>query len=322
MNGHINQTRFQTTPPRRWHRRWLAVLGVPVAIVWLLHVSRPGTVVSGCAQGCATAAPRNDATLRVMSLNVLHGFPRFGRLRQRLDGIADEIRRQDVDIACLQEVPWTPHLGSAARYLALKSGLNYLYLRANGNRRAILFEEGEAILSRYPLRHVASRELLPRAGLFEHRVVLWATAVTPWGDLNVFVTHLTHGDPEINRAQVASLKTCVGQAGELPSIVAGDLNATEDDLQIATAGWTDTYRAANPEDQGYTCCIEDLSTRSEENLAKRIDYVFLVSGSEPIEVEDSRRVLDHPVQLGGSWLWASDHVGVLTTLSVQRRIER
>jgi endonuclease/exonuclease/phosphatase family metal-dependent hydrolase len=257
-----------------------------------------------------------------MSLNVLHGFPRFGHLRQRLDVIAGEIRRQDVDIACLQEVPWTPHLGGAARYLALKSGLNHLYLRANGNRWAILFEEGEAILSRYPLQHVAFRELLPRAGLFEHRVALWAAAATPWGDVNVFVTHLTHGDPEINRAQVASLKAFVGEAGQRPSIVAGDLNATEDDLQMGAVGWTDTYRAANPDDEGYTCCIGDLSTGHEGNLAKRIDYVFLASGSEQIGIENSQRVLDQPAPLDGSWLWASDHVGVLTTLSMQGRAER
>lgn len=307
----------QSREPSTRHRRlWLAILGIPVAIAWLLNVSRPGTRVAGCARGCAAAAPRNDATLRVLSLNVLHGFGRFEHLRQRLEMIAGEIRRQDVDIACLQEVPWTPRLGSAARYLARETGLNYLYLRANGNRWAILFEEGEAILSRYPLQDVAMRELLPRAGLFEHRVVLKATAVTPWGDVDVLATHLTHGDPAINRAQVASLVAYVAQAGEGPSIVAGDFNTTEDVLHGAAAGWTDTYRAVHPDERGFTCCIEDLSARSAEALSLRIDYVFLASGSERIAVKDSRRVLDQPARLDEAWLWASDHVGVLAILSI------
>jgi len=76
-----------------------------------------------------------------------------------LDLIAQEIRRQDADIVCLQEVPWAPHIGSAAQYLAARTGLNHVYFRANGNRWTILFEEGEAILSRYPLRDVTFEEL-------------------------------------------------------------------------------------------------------------------------------------------------------------------
>jgi endonuclease/exonuclease/phosphatase family metal-dependent hydrolase len=255
--------------------------------------------------------------LRVMSLNVLHGFPGFAHLRQRLELIASEIRRRDVDIACLQEVPWTPHLGSAARYLAREAGMNHLTLRANGNRWTILFEEGEAILSRYPLRRVIFRELLPRASLFEHRVVLQATAVTPWGELTIFVTHLTHGDPEVNRAQLASLRDHVAQAGGRLSIVAGDLNATEDVLQAAAADWTDSYRVAHPGDRGFTCCIDDLSARSGGTLSKRIDYLFLLSRAEEIRIADSRRVLAEPTWVGERWLWPSDHIGVLTTLSMR-----
>jgi endonuclease/exonuclease/phosphatase family metal-dependent hydrolase len=295
----------------------LAILGLPVAIAWLFNVSRPGTRVEGCAEGCVEPASQDDETLRVMSLNVLHGFPRFERLRQRLDLIAGEIRRRQVDIACLQELPWTPHLGSAARYLARETGLNHLYLRANGNRWAILFEEGEAVLSRYPLRQVAFRELLPRAALFEHRVVLQATAVTPWGEVTLFVTHLTHGDPEVNRAQFASLKEVVARAGKRPSIVAGDMNATEDVLRVAAPGWADTYRVTHPDDQGYTCCVDDLSTRSGGTLTRRIDYLFLASGTEAVSIVDSQLVLDQPAQSNGEWLWASDHVGVLTTLSTR-----
>jgi endonuclease/exonuclease/phosphatase family metal-dependent hydrolase len=223
-----------------------------------------------------------------------------------------------------------PGMGSAARYLARETGLNYLYLRANGNRRAILFEEGEAILSRYPLRDADMQVLTPHAGFFEHRVVLHATAATPWGPVDVFVTHLTHGASEINQAQAASLQAYVAQAGVPPAIVAGDFNATEDTPQIRAMGWVDTYRVApnarmpsgepeaGPEPmQGFTCCIDDLAGGPEQVLQERIDYLFLVPGTSAVEVVDSQVVLDRPAHLEDGWLWPSDHAGVLTTLSLQ-----
>ncbi len=300
---------------RRWILPLLAVLVLLIAI-WVLNASRPGSRAEGCPQDCATLSSRSEGPLRVLSLNVLHGFPRFEHLDARLELIAAEIRRLDPDIVCLQEVPW--HWGSAARALAQSTGLNYLYLRANGNRWAILFEEGEAILSRYPLRDATVTILQASAGPFEHRVALQATAVTPWGDLRVVSTHLTHGDPAVNEAQAASLIAFVA-AGDTsaPVVVAGDFNAREDSPQIQAlraAGWIDTYRAAHPDDPGHTCCTGDL-TDPYQALDKRIDYIFLVPGDGSLRVADSRVILNLPASSGDGWLWASDHAGLLTTLS-------
>lgn len=261
-----------------------------------------------------------------MSLNVLHDFPHFSYLSQRLDLIAEEIRRQDADLVCLQEVPWTLHLRSGARYLAERAGMNYLYLRANGNRWAILFEEGEAILSRYPLQEIAFSELRPRPQFFEHRVALAATAVTPWGDVRVVTTHLTNGAAEINHAQALSLLAFVTAQGEGPAVIAGDFNAVEDSPQIRVLSrqWIDTYRAVHPEEDGATCCVDDLSAGPDEALEKRIDYLFLAPGADPsVRVIGSRRVLAEPFRplmgtfdTADGWLWASDHVGLLTTLDL------
>jgi endonuclease/exonuclease/phosphatase family metal-dependent hydrolase len=302
--------------PRRWIWFLLAVALLLLA-TWFLNVSRPGSRVEGCPEGCVTAAPRTSGPLRVLSLNMLHGFPSFEHLDDRLDLIASEIRRLDPDIVCLQEVPW--HWGSAAQDLAERTGLNHLYMRANGNRWAILFEEGEAILSRYPLRDTAAIGLAPRAGLFEHRVALQATAVTPWGDLRIVSTHLTHGDPAVNGAQAASLLAFVNDSasGGTPAIVTGDFNAREHSPQIQALlaeGWIDTYRAAHPDDPGATSGIDDL-TDPEQILNKRIDYIFLVTGDRSMELVDSRVIFDQPAPNGEGWLWASDHAGLLTTLS-------
>jgi len=299
-----------------WRRGWIVIAGLLVVVLWVLNVSRAGTHVEGCAAGCATDGPRQSGSLRVMSVNVLHDFPHFLYLSQRLDLIADEIRRQDADLVCLQEVPWTLQLRDGARYLAGRTGMNYLYLRANGNRHALLFEEGEAILSRYPLREVAFGELKPRPHFFEHRMALAATAATPWGDVRVVVTHLTTA-AESNHAQAMSLLAFVAAQGKgRPTIVAGDFNATEESPQIRALSrqWIDTYRVVHPEEKGATCCVDDLSAGPDEPLEKRIDYVFFVPGTAPsIRVIASQRVLDRPFRTAGGWLWASDHVGLLTS---------
>ena len=303
-----------------WRRYgWWLLLFVCVLALWVSNASKAGVRPEGCPTGCSTTGDRREGPLRVMSLNMLHGFPQFEHLSTRMDLIADEIRRQDADIVCLQEVPWTRQLGSGAEYLATRVGMNYLYLRANGNRRAILFEEGAAILSRYPLEAAAAAELQPRPGFFEHRVVVHATAFTPWGDVDVFVTHLTHGDQDVNRQQAASLAAFVQTTGSAPAIVAGDLNATEDSAQIQslTQSWIDTYRAANPDDEGLTCCIDNLTAGPSEELEKRIDYLFVVPRARRVEVHRSQLVLDGPIQLAQGWQWASDHVGLLAEMEIE-----
>lgn len=303
----------------RRHGWWLVPLVLLLAL-WVSNASKTGSRPEGCPTGCSTAGQRREGALRVMSLNMLHGFPQFEHLSTRMDLIADEIRRQDADIVCLQEVPWTRQLGSGAEYLANRVGMNYLYLRANGNRRAILFEEGAAILSRYPLQGAASAELQPRAGFFEHRVVLHATVSTAWGDVDVFVTHLTHGDQEVNRQQAASLAAFVQTTGRAPAVVAGDLNAAEDSAQIQSLrqSWVDAYRAANPDGEGLTCCIDNLTAGPAEKLEERIDYLLVVPrGTRRVQVLRSQLVLDRPVQLAQGWQWVSDHVGLLAEIEME-----
>jgi endonuclease/exonuclease/phosphatase family metal-dependent hydrolase len=298
---------------------WVLLLSLLLA-AWVLNASKAGVRPEGCSTGCSTAHERREGPLRVMSLNMLHGFPRFEHLSTRLDLIADQICRQDADIVCLQEVPWTWQLGSVAAYLAGRVGMNHQYLRANGNRRAILFEEGAATLSRYPLQGVTFGELQPRSGFFEHRVVLHAAAVAPWGDVDVFVTHLTHGDPEINRQQAASLLAFVQATGKGPAIVAGDLNAAPQSAQIEslTAHWVDAYHAANPNDSGATCCIDDLTAGPAEVLETRIDYLFVVPpAGQGVHVRECHRVLARPFRVADGWQWASDHVGLLAEIELE-----
>lgn len=305
--------------------RLRSVLGVVISLAlmlgfWLLNVSQPGSP-HGCPSGCALSTPRREGPLRVLSLNVLHGRPDFENLADRMDIVADEIIAQDADIVLLQEVPWVPEMGEAAEYLANQCGMNHVYLRSNGNRWGILFEEGSAILSRFELRDPSSIELRPQAAIFEHRTALHATAVTPWGDFDIFVTHLTDGEEQINAAQMASLQAFVSTTGSAPALIGGDFNAREDEAHIQALGpeWVDAHLAANPGEPGFTCCIDDLNADPGEALEKRIDYVFLMPRSGVnVDVFSAQTILDQPVRADSGWQWASDHVGLLVEVSIQR----
>ena len=130
------------------NRRWFLLLIPVLIILWVVNTSLPGVRVEGCFQGCSEPGDISQDELLIVSLNMLHGFPKFEYLSQRLEIIGEEIIELDADIVLLQEVPWTLKTGNSAKLLAEKIGMNYAYLRANGNRWAIGFEEGEAILSR------------------------------------------------------------------------------------------------------------------------------------------------------------------------------
>lgn len=304
------------------------VLVAAVAIAGLLvaNASIPGGRVEGCFAGCATMPGRAvGEPLLVVSLNMLHGFPGLGDLGTRMDLIAAEIRRINPDIVLLQEVPWTLFHGRGAQRLGRATGLNWAFARANGNRWAIAFEEGEAILSRYPLRDAGLVELMPSAGAFEHRVALHAVVETPAGPFDAYSTHLTNGDPAVGQKQAESLVAFVERTRHGPAVIGGDFNALEDSPQIRDlAGrWVDAFRAVNPEDPGLTCCADNPTAGPEEQFERRIDYVFVVSAGDAGDAgaDAGPRVLaaelafDRPFGVAGAWQWASDHVGLLVEVA-------
>lgn len=307
----------------RLHRgvRTLLVVLAALALIglWVSQVSRPGNV-EGCPVGCARPGDgRPSPEVRIASLNLLHDFPRFGYIHERLELVAREIEALDADIVLLQEAAWTPKTGLVARRLAERLGMNYVYARANGNRWAILFEEGEAVLSRYPLENAGVQLLEPRPAPFEQRIALYAAVRTPIGPLTVVSVHLTTQEhPEANAGQIAFLAQWVRGLPPQPVVVAGDFNAAPDmpQMRLLDPEWLDTWRAAHPDMEGFTCCVDSLTAGPQEPMEKRIDYVFLAgAGAEELRVVEARRAFDRPQPAGGGWLWPSDHVGVFVVLA-------
>jgi endonuclease/exonuclease/phosphatase family metal-dependent hydrolase len=316
IQGGDKINRYMLTTTRR-----IALLGfcfLILLLVWFFNVSRPGRRAIGRFQGCSSEQIGNRI-IRIVSLNMLHGHPDFEYLPQRLGLIAAEIQRLAPDIVLLQEVPWTLKTGNGAEYLAEQAGMNYAYYRANGNKWAIFFEEGEAILSRYPLTHLSFTELKPQADTFEHRVVLHATTLMPTGELDLFVAHLTNGDETVNQAQLDSLRAFVKATATTTAIIAGDFNAGEDEVHMVSLAeeWIDSFRLLHPEEPGYTSSVDDLRAAPGEALEKRIDYIFVrLLGENPVNILKAEVVFDQPFQVGDGWLWASDHAGVMVELEM------
>lgn len=287
-------------------------LALVIVGVWVANASTVGRP-EGCLAGCGPSQSRAPGPLRLVSLNVLHAFPTFERLAERLDLIAREIRLTDADLVLLQEVPWTPWIGSGIERLAAATGLNHVYLRANGNRYAIGFEEGSAILSRFALLDSAWVELEPRAGPFEHRIALAATADTESGPLRLVVTHLAGSSAAVNAGQAASLAAWLADQGG-PMVIGGDFNASPNSETYAALppSWTDAHRAVHPADPAPTCCVDDLTGAPGPGMERRVDYLFVAGGLRPVR---AGLFLAEPVAVGDGWLRASDHAGLLVELA-------
>jgi endonuclease/exonuclease/phosphatase family metal-dependent hydrolase len=311
-----NQPAKKMQPSLSW--KWLSlpiILGL--VVVYVVNASIPGRRVEGCASECATALERQPGPLRVASLNMLHGFPGFKNLPDRIELIAADIRRLDADVVLLQEVPWTIMTGNAAATLARELGYNYVFFRAEGNKYLILFETGQAILSRFPLKDPRRTSLPPQVNLFESRVALAAIALTPQGELTLVDTHLTNLDTQKNLGQAHSLLSFVGSLPANLILVGGDFNASEDSPQIhlLASTWTDAFRAIHPDEAGLTCCIDDLNTGPGELLEERIDYQFLAgTRSGNARLVKATLAFNQPAKQNDHWQWPSDHIGLLVEL--------
>jgi endonuclease/exonuclease/phosphatase family metal-dependent hydrolase len=306
-------------PPRQRRRPWP---WVAVAAMSLL--------ATGLARAEEVPPSR---PLRFVTLNVLHGGVLSGwngngqHLDERLDMVTRGLRNLAPDVIALQEASRGRSRGHVAARLAERLGMTHAYVsgafRFFGHRwlhdvvaTIMNFEEGPAILSRFPIAR-SEQHGLPSCGRrFEPRALLIAELSTPWGPLTVASTH-TAGDACHTR-HVATL--IQERRGDTPAVVMGDFNAAEGSAAIraltGAAGFVDAFRTANPDEPGHT--VWQPVTTPHRAVRRRVDYVFLVPGRRFAgSVVGSRVVVDTPRRRpDGSVLWPSDHYGVLAELSV------
>lgn len=227
--------------------------------------------------------------ITVLSANLWHDWPRHRRLGERLESLARLVEAEGVDVVLLQEVARIPSL-RVDEWLAERLGMSAVYSRANGHERAIGFEEGLAVLSRYPLAAPRSRMLLPSPSRFVRRMALGVDVLSPYGSLTAYSVHLGML-PGVNADQLDHLRlwVSVGAAGRT-AFIGGDFNVDEDAPQIARARrtWTDVFRHLHPHADGTTHVLRwPWGARLRRS---RLDYLFLHPGNRIWRVLEARHV--------------------------------
>lgn len=248
-------------------------------------------VLASCRAAGDPAEPLPPLT--ILSYNIHHGEGTDGVFD--LERLAAVIRASGADLVALQEVDVGTGRASGvdqAAELGRLTGMKAFF------GEAIPFSGGsygDAVLSRWPL---ASQEahLLPAQPDHERRVAVAVTVQPPgWpGPLRFVGTHLDHTrDPADRIAQAEALNALL-LPDELPTILAGDLNAEPGSAPMRVlrqAGWLEADAA-------------HLPTFPSAESDRKIDWV-LVGPGFPLRGATAR-VLAEPI--------ASDHAPLLVTL--------
>lgn len=290
-----------------------------LCVLFVFNVSKPGASVEGVYN--REPVPQNPfaPNLGVLSLNFFHDFPNEKFLNERTTLLTLRLKENEADIICLQEAPWTRELNYAAAHIADVLGFNYAFVRANGNKSLLYFEEGVAILSRYPIEKTAHTVLDPKAGFFENRVAVYAEIITPHGKMGVVSTHIT-GNEKTQLGQIENLVAFVdAQAGDLPAIICGDFNFEHGSpaYSLLARHWIDTYYMLNPDKEGNTCCIGDLSAKDGREFTKRVDFIFQRNGKvgRAFTANSAKLHFEQAEDVGSQFLRISDHSGIFTAFT-------
>ncbi len=282
--------------------------------------------------GTQTSAAEPGPPLRILTFNLLHDGPLSGffdngtHLEARLDMTMQAMKNLDPDVIALQEASQTRVHGNVPEKIARALGMHVVYAPATdrifGFRAldrfivwAMGFQEGLAILSRYPILGSEIYDLRRCRHRLEPRILLRADLSTPWGPMSIYSVHTARGD-ECQLRQVMDIARTHPTAGV--SILTGDFNSLETSQVLVAmgreAGFLDVYRAINPHDPGYT--VWQRIKVEQPTASRRVDFILLSAGTESsATVRSSRVILDRPGRLpDGSALWPSDHYGVLAEI--------
>lgn len=259
--------------------------------------------------------------VRILTLN-LQSLAN-GWFEARAAAVNAALRRLKPDILCLQEVT-VCHQGTGlydqARAVADACGLGFVAFDTYGPPDDIRAEQqqGLAIAARWPFRRVSDRRL-PSAphDRPDGRVAMLCQVMHPEGDIDVVTTHLAwRSDEDVTHLMQADLLLDVfhrqgfGRGGHR-GVLAGDLNATEDEPVIRRLGASllDAYRAMHPESPGHTWLKSCPYTVGWSMPSRRLDYVFVPKDAR---IRQAEVVMDGP-EAGG--VWPSDHAAVLVDLT-------
>jgi len=248
------------------------------------------------ALGCIGCSQPGPVTLHVLTYNIHHGAGLDGKID--LERIAKVIRESQADLVALQEVDRGTRRASDADQPAILAKLAGMQAVFEKNINIQDGEYGNAVLSRRPIE-AYQNHLLPRFGESEQRGLLEVHVRLGRRKLVFLATHLDHrGDDTERLASMARVQELSARLGDVPVILAGDLNATPDSrVMVEAAGWLrDTADVAEGVPLSFPANQPD----------RRIDYILYRDDPQMRCV--AYRVLPEAV--------ASDHRPVLAVIEV------
>lgn len=214
-------------------------------------------VMLAAALLAAAQQPSEPRRITVLSYNIHHGEGADGRVD--LERIAAVIRNAEPDLVALQEVDrYTRRTGliNQAQELACRTGMQYLFGRTIDYQGGMY---GNAVLTRLPVNGFANRALPftpgrePRGVIHLH--VYSGPTESGHSIFRFFATHLDVSEADRLNAVPALLEFAMEEP-EMPSLLAGDMNALPDSapMKLLNKGWQvaetgqplPTYPAAAP----------------------------------------------------------------------------
>jgi endonuclease/exonuclease/phosphatase family metal-dependent hydrolase len=289
--------------------------------------------------------PRTECT--ILTLNIFHDLPTYRHLERRCELIAELIAARRPHVAALQEVLRSTVSGDLGA--KIRDGVNRLcgrevyrldYAVADGaGDGEFSFDEGVALLSRLApegaaesLKYRAQVEMVTEVAGHRYRLPDDRVAIRRGfrlkngARLNVSVSHLTDRPEIIDRVAVRTIQArelaawaAAGNDSETTVILAGDFNdvaGSETIASLTRAGFIDLHDAFGS-GPGYTNDSDDVDLTAERATHnQRIDYLMMRrAGGRAAEVKEVGPFAEQPHrESDGTWLWPSDHIGVIATL--------
>ncbi|MGI8927073.1 MAG: endonuclease/exonuclease/phosphatase family protein [Tepidiformaceae bacterium] len=294
----------------------------------------PSPVTTAAASPAATPTgdpPEPPTEFRVAFINLLSPISLDANdvvaaetFEERLTIVIEELKAFSPDLVAFNEVSFTTRLGSARERLLAGLKMEYAYTRANpwfqGQTQAasdltakqVGFDEGELVLSRYPILRAERHGLNPRTSETEGRAALHVVikAPAPMDELDVYVTHLTGGGEKIRHAQAIDFLSFVANtAGKGPVLLLGDLSEASGSAThkvFIDRGLFEVVPMLG-KDAVPTCCRESV-VGQQPPPGLRTDFIF-ASGWEALS---ATIFASTPAKRAdGTLLYASDHNGML-----------
>lgn len=244
---------------------------------------------------------------RILTLNLNYYVEKHGPWQGRKELILNAIREARPDVIALQAVARYPaQAGGQSQVAQLAAALSdyphHHFQPAFGHDDGR--EEGNALLSRYPLGapDYLQLKLLPGLEDTSHRIVQYCRLSLPAGEVNLYNAHFSWVEEQSRENVLEALNYTKTHTG--PSVLVGDLNTSpESDVftPLRQEGWEDAWAQLHPGEDGFTF--------ESNRLFTRIDYAWVGAGlaDQVTGVEIIRQERDGAIRL-------SDHLGLLVTL--------